>query len=52
MQFLVTLRLSSSAYPTSPDEGSTFIEDVVFPTLERCKKLQEDKVVGFIAMTD
>lgn len=45
MQFLVTLRLSSSAYPTSPAEGTTFIEDVVFPTLERCEKLQGDKVI-------
>lgn len=45
MQFLVTLRLSSSAHPTSPAEGSAFIEDVVLPTLERCEKLQRDKVI-------
>jgi hypothetical protein len=43
MQYLVQLRLSSSARPTSQEDGIAFIEQYIFPTLERCKKLQEEK---------
>ena len=45
MQYLVKLQLSSSARPTSPKEGIEFIEKVIFPTLELCKKLQETKKI-------
>jgi len=45
MQYLVQLRLSSSARPMSPGDGIKFIEEIVLPTLERCEKLQEDKKI-------
>ncbi|HXU19836.1 MAG TPA: hypothetical protein VN788_04565 [Verrucomicrobiae bacterium] len=41
MQYLVQLRLSSSARPMSPGDG--FIEELILPTLERCDKLQKDR---------
>jgi muconolactone delta-isomerase len=43
MQYLVKLQLSSSARPASPKDGIEFIEKFIFPTLELCKKLQEEK---------
>jgi len=45
MQYLVELRLSSTARPMTPEEGIAFIEQFIFPTLERCKKLQENKKI-------
>ena len=43
MQYLVELRLASSSRAISPSEGIAFIEELVFPTLERCTKLLEQK---------
>ena len=31
--------------PTTADEGVAFIEQVIFPTLEMCKKLQDEKKI-------
>ena len=45
MQYLVQMRLSSSARPRSEEEGIAFIERSIFPTLELCKKLQEEKKI-------
>lgn len=45
MEYLVQLRLSSSARPMRPDEGVTFIEQLIFPTLDQCKKLQGEKKI-------
>jgi muconolactone delta-isomerase len=45
MQYLVQLRLRNSANPMSPSDGIGFIEDLILPTLERCKKLQEDQKI-------
>lgn len=45
MQYLVQLRLRSSASPMSGGDGIGFIEELILPTLERCKKLQEDKKI-------
>ena len=45
MQYLVQLRLASSARPMSPSEGIAFIEELIFPTLERCIKLHEEKKI-------
>lgn len=45
MQYLVRLRLRDSASPMSPGSGIGFIEELILPTLERCKKLQEDKKI-------
>jgi muconolactone delta-isomerase len=47
MQYLVRLRLSSSARPMHPDEGIALIEKLIFPTLDQCKKLQaEGKILA------
>ena len=43
MQYLVQLRRRNSASPMSAGSGIGFIEELILPTLERCKKLQEDK---------
>jgi muconolactone delta-isomerase len=45
MQYLVQMRLSSSARPTTPEDGHAFIEQFILPTLELCKKLQEEKKI-------
>ena len=45
MQYLVQLRLASAGRPMSPSEGVAFIEELIFPTLERCRKLQEEKKI-------
>jgi muconolactone delta-isomerase len=45
MQYLVQLRLASSGRKMSPREGVAFIEELIFPTLERCRKLQEEKEI-------
>lgn len=45
MQYLVQLRLRDSASPMTPGDGVEFIEELILPTLERCKKLQENKKI-------
>lgn len=45
MQYLVQLRLASSGRPMSTDEGVAFIEDLIFPTLEQCQKLEGEKKI-------
>ncbi len=45
MQYLVEMKLADSGRSTSPQEGLTFIEQYVLPTLEICKKLQEEKKI-------
>ena len=45
MQYLVQLRLAASGRPTTEQEGVDFIEQFIFPTLERCKKLQDEKLI-------
>lgn len=45
MQYLVQLRLVSSGRPMSPNDGVAFIEDLIFPTLEQCQKLQAEKKI-------
>jgi muconolactone delta-isomerase len=45
MQYLVQLRISSSARPMTQEDGIAFIEQLIFPTLELCKKLQEEKKI-------
>ncbi|MDA8090042.1 MAG: hypothetical protein M0Z61_07455 [Nitrospiraceae bacterium] len=46
MQYLVQLRLSSYARPMTPEDGIAFIEQFIFPTLEICKKLQEEEKIA------
>lgn len=45
MQYLVQMQLSSSARPTTQEDGIAFIEQYIFPTLELCKKLLEEKKI-------
>lgn len=42
MQFLIRLTLSSGSRPRTEAEGRAFIEDDIFPTLQRCIELQKD----------
>ena len=46
MQYLVQLKLGSSARPMTPEDGIAFIEQFIFPMLEMCKKLQEEKKIA------
>jgi muconolactone delta-isomerase len=39
------MRLVSKGRPTTNEEGVAFIEEIIRPTLERCKKLQEEKTI-------
>ena len=43
MQYLVELKLSTGSRPNTWAEGREFIESYIFPTLERCKTLAEEK---------
>jgi muconolactone delta-isomerase len=43
MQYLVQMHLSGSSRPMNQEEGISLIEEFILPTLERCKKLQEEK---------
>ena len=45
MQYLVQMKLVPQGRPTTPDEGTAFIEQYIFPTLELCKKLQDEKKI-------
>jgi hypothetical protein len=45
MQYLVQMKLVAYGRPTTAEEGLTFIEQVIFPTLEMCKKMQEEKKI-------
>lgn len=45
MQYLVQMKLVPQGRPTTPEEGTAFIEQYIFPTLELCKKLQDDKKI-------
>lgn len=43
MQYLIQMKLTNSSRPTTTAEGIAFIEQVIFPTLELCKRLQDVK---------
>src|SRR5215472_1354616 len=45
MQYLVQMKLVPQGRPTTSEEGTAFIEHYIFPTLERCKKLQDEKKI-------
>ena len=45
MQYLVQMRLVPQGRPTNSEEGRTFITQYIFPTLERCKKMQDEKKI-------
>jgi hypothetical protein len=37
MQYLVQMKLVPQGRPTTPEEGTAFIDQYIFPTLELCK---------------
>jgi len=43
MQYLVQMTLVAPGRPTIADDGPTFIEEYILPTLELCQKLQSEK---------
>lgn len=43
MNYLVQLKLATR--PASPQEGKVFIEQMILPTLELCKKLEAEKKI-------
>ena len=45
MQYLVQMKLADSVRPRSPEEAIGFIEQYVFPTLDVCDKLLEEKKI-------
>ncbi len=45
MHYLVDMKLADSGRSASPQEGLTFIEHYILPTLELCKKLQAEKKI-------
>jgi muconolactone delta-isomerase len=45
MQYLVQMHLSNSSRPKSQEDGISLIEEFILPTLELCKKLQEEKKI-------
>jgi len=42
MQYMVHMRLANAGRPTTFEDGLTFIEQFILPTLELCKQLQTD----------
>jgi len=45
LQYLVQMKLADSVRPRSPEESIAFIKQYVFPTLEVCDKLLEEKKI-------
>jgi hypothetical protein len=45
MQYLVQMKLAAQGRPTSPEAGITLIENYIFPTLEMCRKLREERKI-------
>lgn len=43
MNYLVQMKLVSSNRPSTAQEGVAFIEQIILPTLELCKKLEAEK---------
>ena len=45
MQYLVEMKVVAYSRPTTAQEGVTFIEQLIFPSLEVCKKMQEERKI-------
>src|SRR5260370_38235454 len=45
MQYLVQMNLVTSGRPTTAEEGLTLIKQVIFPSLELCRKMQDEKKI-------
>lgn len=47
MKYLVQMRLANASRPATPQEGITFMEQFIIPTLVLCKKLEaEHRIVA------
>jgi muconolactone delta-isomerase len=47
MRYLVQMKIADTARPTTPQEGVSFIEQFVLPTLAACKRLEaENKILA------
>lgn len=46
MQYLVQMRVASASRPATQQDGVAFIEQLVLPTLDLCKKLQHEKKIA------
>lgn len=44
MQYMVQMKLAYGR-PATPQEGATFIEQLILPSLELCKKMQAEKKI-------
>ena len=42
MQYLVQMKIVAQARPSTPAEGVAFFNEYIRPTLQLCKKLQDD----------
>ena len=45
MQYLVQMNLITSGRPTTAEEGLTLIKQGIFPSLELCRKMQDEKKI-------
>src|SRR5712692_2889312 len=45
MQYLVQMKVAAYGRPATQEEGAAFIEHYIFPSLEMCKKMQEENRV-------
>lgn len=45
MQYLVQMKLVAHGRPTTAEEEISFIERVIFPSVDMCKRMQEEKKV-------
>ena len=45
MQYLVQMKLVPQSRPMNPEAGVAFFQEFIRPTLELCKKLQEEKKI-------
>ncbi len=45
MQYLVQMKIVPQGRPTSAEEGESFYKEFIHPTLELCKKLQDEEKI-------
>ena len=45
MQYLVQMKLVAHGRPTTAEEEISFIEQIIFPTVEMCRKMRDEKKV-------
>jgi len=45
MQYLVQMKIVPEGRPMSAEEGAAFFEESIHPTLELCKKLEQEKKI-------